>query len=544
MRLANPVSSWVAASPLRLRRYRHFYFGSIGAALGYTMQASMAAWLMTTLTPSPLMVGLVQTASTAPALVFGLIAGSLADIVDRRRMIVGTQVALVVATLTLAIATWADIIGPVMLLALTFFIGAGFVFYMPAAQATTNDLVPLGDVPTAVALGAIAFNVSRAAGPAFAGVLAGWFGMGSALLVSALMFTTMIWAARGWRSPTTTTTPGIPETVLSGVQSGLRYALNSRWMHAVIIQGAAFSLCASALWALLPVVARDLYSFGATGYGMLLACFGGGAVVGALGIPRHMKRVALHTVVNWGVIAWAGAVALLAWSPHPALGVIGTFIAGGAWVSVFASLTAGAQSSAPAWVRARAAATQLVSSQAFLALGGFLWGWLASLASTSIALACSAGLMLVCLLFFRRFRVSMGNESDVTPAVQLPDLAIAVKPMPDDGPVLIQYAYRIDPGNREDFLQAIEAVGPVRRRNGASSWRIFRDLAEEGRYVERFIVTSWAEYVRLRSRSTVTDRQILERVAALQRSDIPLNISRLIGIEPRTEGDDRPADAK
>src|SRR5512134_2952867 len=186
------VSRWLQSSALRHGRFRRFYVGSIATAFGYTMQATVAAWLMATLTPSALMVALVQTASTAPALLFGLVAGTLADIVDRRRVVLVTQVLLLAGTLVLAGATLTDSIGPSSLLALTFLVGVGFTFYMPAQQALVNDLVPRTELPRAVALAAVAFNVARAAGPALAGAIAAWLGSGSALLASAACFLWMI----------------------------------------------------------------------------------------------------------------------------------------------------------------------------------------------------------------------------------------------------------------------------------------------------------------------------------------------------------------
>ena len=170
----------------------------------------------------------------------------------------------------------------------------------------------------------------------------------------------------------------------------------------------------------------------------------------------------------------------------------------------------------------------LIAVQASMALGSALWGWLASLAGTPGALAAAAGAMLVLLVVNRRVRVRMGDEADVTPSMHLPDLAIAFEPQPDDGPVLIQIEYRIDPDNVERFMKAIRRVEGIRRRNGASDWHVFRDLGEEGRFVERFIIRSWAEYVRLRTRMTMADREKQDRVEGLQRPDVPVRVSRLI----------------
>jgi len=298
----------------------------------------------------------------------------------------------------------------------------------------------------------------------------------------------------------------------------------------LIIRNLSFSFCASALWALLPLIARDQLKLGAGGYGTLFGCFGAGAVVGALSIPQHLRRVSLNTVVTSGVLLWAGATLLVASTSLLAVAIIGACAAGTAWVTVLASLSAGTQSAAPAWVRARAVSTNLVSTQASLALGSVVWGGVASLAGTRIAVAAAAAAMVVLLALNRRVRVALASEADVTPGRQLPDLTIAVEPLPDDGPVLIQVEYRIDPENRGAFLHAIHSVEPIRRRNGASSWRVYRDLEEEGRFVERFIIASWAEYVRLRTRMTKSDRQVQDRVEQLQRAGVPIRISRFLGV--------------
>ncbi len=524
-------SRWLASSPLRHPRYRLFYIGSIGTAFGYTMQTTIAAWLMATLTPSALMVALVQTASMAPGLLFGLIAGTLADIVDRRQVVLITQLILLGGTLALGGATLGGLIGPLSLLLLTFVVGAGFTFYMPAHQALVNDLVPREELSPAIALSAVAFNVARAVGPAFAGAAAAWLGSGSAFLASALFFLLMIVALRGV-SITTAAIPGVPETLMSGIRSGLRYVRHSPPLLGLIIRNLSFCVCASALWALLPVVARDQLHLDASGYGMLLGFFGAGAVVGALWIPRHLRLMSLGAVVTSGHLLWVGATLIIAAFPIFVVAMAGTALAGAAWVTVLASLAAGTQSSAPGWVRARAVSTNLVAIQASIALGSIVWGALASASGTRAALAVSAAVMLVLLALTRRVPIGLGEEADVTTGVQLPEYTIAVEPLPDDGPVLIQVDYLIDAENREEFLRAVYAIEPTRRRNGASYWRLYRDLENEGRFIERFVVTSWAEYTRLRGRMTVSERKLQVKVRALQRSDVPIGISRLIGVGP------------
>ncbi len=424
-RIISIFSPLLRSSPLRHERFRLFYIGSVGTALGYTMQATVAAWLMATLTPSALMVALVQTASTAPSLLFGLVAGTLADIVDRRRVVLFTQILLLTATLLLGAAALAGMIGPIALLLLTFLVGIGFTFYMPAQQALVNDLVPRTELPRAVALSAVAFNLARAVGPALAGAIAAWLGSGSALLASALFFVWMIVALRGWPKPARSI-PGVPETLLAGVRSGLRYLQHSPPLRALRDpQSELRRVRERALGSVAADRPRSSCRLGAGGFGLLLGFFGAGAVVGALWIPRHLQKVSLNTVVSGGYLLWAVAALIIAFAPWAILAVVGTCAAGAAWVSVFASLSAGTQTSAPAWVRARAVATNLVATQASLALGSVVWGVVATAAGTPVALSLSAGAMMLLYMLSRRVRVELGNEADVTMGVQPPELSIA-----------------------------------------------------------------------------------------------------------------------
>ena len=528
-RLPAFVSRTFESSPLQNAVFRRFYFGSIGAALGYTIQATIAAWLMATLTTSELMVALVQSASTAPTLLFGLVAGTLADIVDRRHVILVTQVVLFAASVLLGFAALVGIVGPATLLMLTFLVGTGFTFYLPAQQASINEMVSRAELARAVALGSVAFNVARALGPALAGAIAAWLSSGSALLLGAFFFVPMFIAMRRTKPPEVAL-PGVPERLLSGVMIGLRFVRHSAPMRALVVRNLAFSVCASAFWALLPVIARDQLGLGAGGFGLLSASFGIGAIVGAISIPGQLERQSMNKVVTSGGMLWALAILIVALTVNTGLALVGAALGGAAWVYVFATLSAGTQSSAPAWVRARAVSMNLVATQGCLAIGSAFWGAVASGVGTRWALGGSAAAVIVLQWIYRRVRVKMGQEADVVPGVRLPELAILAEPLPDDGPVLIQLEYRIDPENRDAFLKAIQKVGPTRRRNGATSWRVFRDVGEEGRFVERYVIASWAEYVRLRSRMTMADSRLQQRVAELQRQDVPIRVSRLIGV--------------
>jgi predicted MFS family arabinose efflux permease len=428
------------------------------------------------------------------------------------------------------VATIFDVMAPWALLLLTAIIGIGFTFYMPAQQASINDLVERLDVPQAVALGAVAMNVSRAIGPALAGALAAWIGSGSAFLASAVFFVGMAFVVHRWPHQPPAL-PGVPETLITGIASGLRFVRHSTPMRAIILRNLIYSLCASSLWALLPVIARDQLGLGAGGFGLLFGSFGAGAVVGALNVSAQLRKHSLQRVVLAASLLWVISTTLVAATELTVLALIGAFGAGASWVGVFASLGAGTQSAAPAWVRARAVAMSFVTVQASIALGSVVWGALASWQGTRIALLASTTSLLVLLFVYRKVRVRLGGDKDIMPGAQLPELGLPVEPQPDDGPVLIQIEYRIDADKRNAFLRAVHAIGPVRRRNGANSWRVFRDVAEEGLFVERYIISSWAEYVRLRARMTIADRQVVDDVNRYQREGVPVRVSRLLGID-------------
>lgn len=528
--LTAQLNRYFATSPLRHASFRLFYAGAIGTALGITLQATLAAWTMATLTPSALMVALVQTASTLPSLLFGLFAGTLADIVDRKRLVIGASVALVAASALLGLLEIAELVGPISLLFATFVIGCAFTFYMPAQQASINGFVGREELTKALALGAVAFSIARAVGPALGGTIATWSGSGIAMLLGAFFFSWMLIASRFWRNRERVL-PGIPETLMSGAMIGLRYARHSPAIRAIIVRNLTFGFCASAFWALLPVIARDQLMLGAGGYGLLSAAFGIGSVVSALSVPQQLQRQPLASVVGYGVVLWVVSIGLLAWTPWTSLAVFGAFGAGAAWMGVLSSLSAGTQSSAPAWVRARAVAMNLVAVQASLAIGSIVWGSLATFTDTRVALTASAAAMVLLQMWNHRIHVAMGSEADVVEGAKYPDLAIDVKPMPDDGPVLIQIEYQIHPKSFDEFYHAIHAMERIRRRNGATSWRVFRDLSSDGIFVERFIIASWAEYVRLRTRMTMADGIVQGHVEELQVPDVPIRVVRYLGVD-------------
>src|SRR5262249_17525478 len=285
------------------------------------------------------------------------------------------------------------VIGPLLLLLLTFLVGTGFTFYLPAQQASVNDFVSREQLPQAVSLGAVAFNLARAIGPALAGALAACLSSGSTLVATAFFFVPMFLVTWFWKRQEGSL-PGVPERLLSGVMAGMRYARHSAAMRALIVRNLSFSLCASAFWALLPVVARDELQLQAGGFGLLSASFGAGAILGAVSIPIQLRRLSMNRVVTYVAVLLACPLLILALTRSTALALLACAFGGMAWVYVFATLVAGTQTSAPGWVRARALSMNLVATQGSLAAGSALWGILASVTGIRIALASAAVLVI------------------------------------------------------------------------------------------------------------------------------------------------------
>lgn len=523
----NWLRNYLADSPLSERVYRRFYIGTLGNTMAYAMLTTAAAWLMATLTPSAFMVAMVQTATTAPAMVVGLLAGSLSDIFDRRRVMLVTQAILLTVTLLMAVAQFAGLLGPASLLFFTLVIGIGIVFFMPAQWASISDLVARDKMPAAISLGSVANNAGRSVGPALAGGLTVWFGAGSALLGAAAGFAWMMFAA--WRMAPMPSLSKMRETVFSGMFSGVRFMRHSEAMRALNIRTLAFTLCAAAMWALLPLVARDVLKMGAAGFGALLTSFGIGAVVCGLMVPALFKRYAIDAIVVRGSVVWVVAMLLLIATNFIALALLATAVAGAAWVAILSVLATATQGNAPDWVRARALSVNFLSVQGSLAIGAALWGGVADLVGVRYALLISAVAMALLVGLTRRWQIDMGSESGIQPGAPLPELVFAIQPALSDGPVIIQVVYKVSAERRRALMGALLALEPVRRRLGANQWKVFRDLEDADVLIERYIIESWAEYLRLRGRVTVGDREAVERVEAL--ADEAPRFSRLIGVD-------------
>jgi MFS family permease len=496
------ASPW---SPLRQAVFRSIWIASVVSSIGTWMQSVGTAWLMTSLTPSPLLVALMQTAASLPIFFLGLPAGALADIVSRRKLLLIAESWLLLMALVLGFLTLTGHISAWSLLALTFLMGLGSALDAPAWSAIIPDLVERTDLPAAVSLNATGFNVARALGPALGGIVVALAGPAAVFLLNSASFLCVLVAVFRWRQ-TRVPSDTPPEDVLGATVTGMRYVRHAPALQAAIIRNGVFTFGASAMWALLPAVGRHELGLDASGYGVVLGSLGFGAVVSAVFLPRLRTILAVDRLTAIATIVFAGALLALAYLRFVPLLVVCLMAGGMAWLTMMSSLTTTATTASPAWVRARSLAFYLLVFQGTMAAGSFTWGALAEKLGSASALSL-AGLMLICgLAAAWRWPLHLAQKLDLSPSMHWPDPKLVITPDLEDGPVLITVEYRVPTERAGEFIQAMDAMHSFRRREGAISWGIYRDLADPDRYLETFTVPSWAEHMRQHTRVTVTDQ--------------------------------------
>lgn len=523
-------------SPLGQPTFRALWLAILVGNIGTWIHDVAAAWVMAETTNSPLMVAAVQSATTLPVVLLAIIAGTLADIVDRRRYLILAQLWMLLVASTLAVLAHLDRLGPWVLVTLTFALGIGAAMAMPAQQATTPELVPKPMLGPAVALGSLSMNIARAIGPALGGLIVAQAGIAWAFAVNALTFLGVAVVLWRWRRiPTATALP--PETFGVALRAGLRYAMQASVLQAVLVKAAGFFTFASALTALLPIVVKQDLQASAGTYGLLLGCIGAGAIAGAMVLPGLRTRLDPDRLVLVATLAYAGctlAVALLRWI-HLLYAV--ALLAGFAWIAVLSSLQIAAQTAVPAWVRARALSLYIVVFSAGMTVGSLGWGAAAQAFGTPAALAAAAGGTALAALFGLRFRLGEAARVNVTPSGHWPQPIVSPDLEDERGPVLVTIEYRIDPARRAIFLQRMQPLGRARRRNGALQWGVAEDSTQPGVYLEYFVDASWREHLRQHERVTEDERALqdalLETLAdPAQRPEVRHFIGGAPGVAP------------
>jgi MFS family permease len=516
-----------ALAPFRSPIFRAVWVASLIANFGGLIQSVGASWMMISLAQSADMVALVQASVTLPIMLLSLVAGAIADNFDRRKVMLGAQTFMLVVSALLSVCAWTGVITPWLLLLFTFLIGCGGAFNAPAWQASVRDMVPRAELPGAVALNSMGFNLARSVGPAIGGVIVAAAGAAAAFAVNAFSYTALITVLARWRSPVAAQL--LPrETLGIAVAAGVRYVAMSPAIRIVLVRSAAFGIGASAVMALMPLVAKVLIAGGPLTYGLLLGAFGVGAVAGAISTARLRQVLSTEAIVRCGSIGFAFSAAIAAISTNLFATMAVLFLAGAGWVLTLSTFNVAVQMSAPRWVVARALSLYQMAAFGGLAAGSWLWGNVAARAGVGEALLFASVVLLGSAVLGFWLRLAQSEELNLDPLRQWTAPATAVPIQPRSGPVVVTVEYIIRQEDIMEFLRAMAEQRRIRRRDGALGWTLLRDLADPETWIERYETPTWLDYIRLNNRLTQDDAIIRVRLRALHRGPENPRVRRMI----------------
>ncbi len=520
------VSTW---APLGVGIFRALWLADLVSNIGTWMQTVGAQWLLVHQPHASILVALVQTADMLPDVLFAYVGGVLADTFDRRWLLIVVQGCLVITGLALTLLTITGQMPPALLLTLTFLLGAGSAFSVPAYQAIIPDLVPRDEIPSASALGSININLGRAVGPAIAGVLITQVGVGAVFALNTVTFLVFGLVVAAWRPRAGTTSP-FPERFVPALRAGGRYVRYAPVVRRMLVRSVLFLVPASALWALLPLVASQRLGLGANGYGLLLGALGVGAVAGAFTLPRLRARLSSNALLLAASIIYAAALVALVLVPNAAVILVILIPTGIAWIAVLSSMNASMQLFLPAWVRARGLSVYQMVLFGAQAAGAVIWGVIAGPVGLVATFLIAAAVLAAGIATIRLWPLFDTRGIDRSLAVYWPEPHLVFEPDPQTGPVLVTTTYTIAPENEQQFLHAMSWVRQSRLRTGAVEWGLYRDGQTAHRFVEFFVVPSWEEHLRQHNeRLTGADRQYEEQADAL--SDPPSQTTHLLAAD-------------
>ncbi|MFF3576054.1 MFS transporter [Streptomyces mirabilis] len=506
-----PDSPW---APLAARVFRALWVAQLVSNIGSWMQTVGAQWLL--VGHGAALVTLVQTASSLPVVLLALPSGVLADRYDRRTVLLVAQFAMLAVSTALTVLAFADALTPELLLGLTFLLGCGTALMGPAWQAIQPELVERRQLGQAAALGAVNMNLARALGPAVGGAVVAAAGAGWVFAFNAASYLGIAAVLTLWRRPRTQAPTAQGEKLLTALHAGRRYVWYAPGVRRVLLRTLLFIPGGAALWSLLPLVASRSLGLGSGGYGLLLGAVGAGAVGGAFVLPAVRRALGANGTLAAGALVFAAVLAVLATTRLPWLAVGALLPAGLAWIGVLSTLNTALQTRLPGWVRARGLAVYLLVFQGGQALAAPLWGALADGLGLTVSLLVGSGLLVAGAVSVRRWPLHGTDAIDPTPSDHWPVPPLLFEPGPADGPVLVSVAYRVGPGNRAAFTDCMDHVARSRRRTGALTWGLYQDGNDPDRFIENYLVASWAEHLaQHHGRTTATDRRHEERARRL-----------------------------
>lgn len=514
-------------APMAHPVFRAVWFASLASNLGSLIQSVGAAWLMTSITNQADMVALVQASTSLPLMILSLTSGAIADNFDRRRVMLTAQFFMLAVSAALAACAWFGFITPWLLLAFTFLIGCGGALNNPSWQASVGDMVPRDVLPAAVALNSVNFNLTRSVGPAIGGLIVATAGAAAAFAVNAISYLPLILAMHNWRPDRQPATLP-PERLGAAMTAGLRYVAMSPHIEKVLLRGFVFGFSAIIVLALLPLAARDLPGGGPLLYGLMLGCYGIGAIAGAFLGGRARERWSNEAVARAAFIGFAACATTLALAPNAWVAGLGMMIGGACWVLALAMFNVTVQLSTPRWVLGRALALYQTATFGGMALGSWIWGVIAEQYDVRIALLTAAVLMLAGAAVGIRFALPDKLPDNLDPLNRWKAPALALDLRGRSGPVAVLIEYTIREADTHAFLDAMTERRRIRKRDGARQWELLRDTERPEQWIESYHVATWDDYIRHNLRRTHADAAFDDRVRALHSGAEPPKVHRMV----------------
>ncbi|MGV1753505.1 MFS transporter [Agrobacterium sp. CG674] len=499
-------------APLRQPVFAVLWAATVLGNTGSFMRDVASSWLMTDLSAAPAAVALVQAAGTLPIFLLAIPAGVLSDILDRRKFLIAIQLLLASVSISLMTLSYFGMLSVSALIGLTFLGGIGAALMGPTWQAIVPELVPREDVKGAVALNSLGINIARSIGPAAGGLLLAAFGAavtyGADVASYILVIAALIWWPRAKNAD-----DALSENFLGAFRAGLRYTRASKPLHVVLLRAAIFFAFASAVWALLPLVARQLLGGDASFYGLLLGSVGAGAIGGALVMPKLRERFDADALLLGSAIVTALVMGALSFAPPQWLAIIILLFLGASWITALTTLNGAAQAVLPNWVRGRGLAVYLTVFNGAMTAGSLGWGAVGEAVGVPATLLIGAAGLLVAGFIMHRVKLPAG-DADLVSSNHWPEPLVAEPVAHDRGPVLILIDYHVEKHNRTKFLHALDDMSAERRRDGAYGWGVTEDSADPEKITEWFMVESWAEHLRQHKRVSNADADMQSKVIA------------------------------
>ena len=522
---AIPDAELSPLAPFRQPVFRMLWITWLMANICLWMSDVAAAWMMTSLTATPLWVALVQTAASLPVFLLGLPSGALADILDRKRYFLITQIWVAVVASLLSLTVFLGVLSPGLLLALIFANGIGLAMRWPVFAAIVPELVPRPQLPAALALNGVSMNASRIIGPLVAGALIASVGSAWVFLLNAVLSLIAAVVITRWQRVHKPHPLG-RERLVSAMRIGLQYVAQSAHLKGVLVRISIFFFTSTGLIALLPLVARGLHGGGAGTFTLLLAAMGSGAIVATAFLPRLRRQHSRDTLVLGGAALQSSAMLVIAFTPYTWVAVPAMLFAGAAWITTANSLSVSAQMGLPDWVRARGMSMYQMAIMGASASGAAVWGQIATVSSvqTSVVLAALAGVSAMALV--NHLWPGQGMVEDLTPSTVF-KVPQAAEP-PAQGHVMVMIEYRIDPTRAAAFRALMQESRRSRLRHGALSWELLQDINEPGRFVEMMEDASWTDHLRRFDRVTAADVALRDRKLAFHIGESPPLVTRSV----------------